>query len=161
MQAGRPDGFNSQPPEGGCRCIHSQDIHTLCFNSQPPEGGCQFFHCHTAQVVSVFQFTAARRRLRERRLEGFGVVGVSIHSRPKAAARGRSWSRERCRVSIHSRPKAAARCRPGHLQCPHAVSIHSRPKAAATAAVSPRQRRWRFNSQPPEGGCHLNLRVVL
>ena len=33
------------------------------------------------------------------------------------------------------------------------VSTHSRPKAAAPCAGRFRQISWRFNTQPPEGGC--------
>ena len=78
-------------------------------------------------------------------------------------------------VSTHSRPKAAA------VPLPHGffffgVSTHSRPKAAVPAYLPRRNRAWfqhtaarrrlqphrlsicggeRFNTQPPEGGCDL------
>ena len=33
-------GFNTQPPEGGCRCMTKQSWKYGSFNTQPPEGGC-------------------------------------------------------------------------------------------------------------------------
>ena len=35
------DGFNTQPPEGGCDTPQILLRHTVCFNTQPPEGGCK------------------------------------------------------------------------------------------------------------------------
>ena len=32
--------FNTQPPEGGCRHHYLQSLATCRFNTQPPEGGC-------------------------------------------------------------------------------------------------------------------------
>ena len=76
-------GFNTQPPEGGCKgevmTNMTKDVSThsrpkaaeracirqrcqLCFNTQPPEGGCS---------------ASAMLRLK---------LSVSTHSRPKAAA---------------------------------------------------------------------------
>ena len=55
-------------------------------------------------------------------------------------------------VSIHSRPKAAAKLA-GIQPLDDVVSIHSRPKAAARAARQTFPGASGFNSQPPEGGC--------
>ena len=33
-------GFNTQPPEGGCFALDSVQIQVISFNTQPPEGGC-------------------------------------------------------------------------------------------------------------------------
>ena len=56
--------FNSQPPEGGW----SFDLNTIVlssgFNSQPPEGGWPV-SIETLENNSLFQLTAARRRLAE------------------------------------------------------------------------------------------------
>ena len=55
-------GFNSQPPEGGCKRVVQRGWLTVRFNSQPPEGGCGI----GAVALSLngwFQLTAARRRL--------------------------------------------------------------------------------------------------
>ena len=99
---------------------------------------------------------------------------VSTHSRPKAAGpvigvggdlqgigfntqppEG-GWSRnvakaELIQVSTHSRPKAAGPASNCAFQARH-VSTHSRPKAAGNPQTHARFRRFRFNTQPPEGG---------
>ena len=56
--------FNSQPPEGGCGQTHCIIGAPHRFNSQPPEGGCD-------DIIAAADCNAV----------------VSIHSRPKAAAR--------------------------------------------------------------------------
>ena len=38
-----PFGFNTQPPEGGCVLTYPQLSQVRCFNTQPPEGGCREF----------------------------------------------------------------------------------------------------------------------
>ena len=55
---------------------------------------------------------------------------VSTHSRPKAAASGKSGKENKSNVSTHSRPKAAA-----VLYCRTTLGQKC------------------FNTQPPEGGC--------
>ena len=104
-----------------------------CFNTQPPEGGCARPH-GTMPAWTEFQHTAARRRLLIRCSGGF-CLGAFQHT----AARRRLpdvmvYLCEKSQVSTHSRPKAAAQplCRqPVHIA--------------------------RFNTQPPEGGCHTAL----
>ena len=101
---------------------------------------------------------------------------VSTHSRPKAADGDGLTAAIDGWVSTHSRPKAAgaaeAVAAKGNL-----VSTHSRPKAAViqtlrdgkecwfqhTAARRRLGHWWRllvlsggFNTQPPEGGCHIS-----
>ena len=77
-------GFNSQPPEGGWLHLSAVRGGRGSFNSQPPEGGWGL-KLHSGCPYSLFQLTAARRRLGL----GFGLFGergnVSTHSRPKAA----------------------------------------------------------------------------
>ena len=101
---------------------------------------------------SMFQLTAARRRLLVLQGKLRGKGGVSTHSRSKAAATP-AVGRHMCLpVSTHSRSKAAAARlleRRAHLE----VSTHSRSKAAARAASVPSARTLSFNSQPLEGGC--------
>ena len=122
-------GFNTQPPEGGCKAGERGDSGSFSFNTQPPEGGWA--------ISDLADF----------------IYMVSTHSRPKAAGllapttrspkrfntqppeggcpeRGLSWqhnlfqhtaARRRLlvcqrqtsggRVSTHSRPKAAAHLR--------------------------------------------------
>ena len=101
-------GFNTQPPEGGCRfapyvrqpfydvsthshpkvaanlwAVNSQWING--FNTQPPEGGCS---CEALlRNQSIF---------------------VSTHSHPKVAANGYSLLHISLCVSTHSHPKVAA-----------------------------------------------------
>ena len=100
-------GFNSQPPEGGCAettarqpggkvSTHSRPKAAAItaansagarrrFNSQPPEGGC-IASTSVILRVSMFQLTAARRRLLLNCSDGGMEMIVSTHSRPKAAA---------------------------------------------------------------------------
>ena len=54
-----------------------------------------------------FQLTAARRRLGGLSAGGFAAIGVSTHSRPKAAGRIKPNGTGGGGVSTHSRPKAA------------------------------------------------------
>ena len=146
-----------------------------------------------ATARAWFQHTAARRQLGHRRwhrqrksrfntqppegswnrltLTARGRIGVSTHSRPKAAGRPREHPKTIHAVSTHSRPKAAVggRCRQTRRA---RVSTHSRPKAAELLGytmttetkfqhtAARRQlfclssfRPWQgcFNTQPPEG----------
>ena len=79
--------------------------------------------------VSVFQHTAARRRLGKSVEDLARVYEVSTHSRPKAAGL-----------------RQASQCRSRH------VSTHSRPKAAGLSLRNGKLLSLRFNTQPPEGG---------
>ena len=135
-------------------------VHNSClqfgsgFNTQPPEGGWQRAAC-AWYVDTVFQHTAARRRLDCFADFIIQMIRVSTHSRPKAAGRRMRFRTHRCRrfntqppeggwkqpqmlsaklkVSTHSRPKAAGTARYLHdLRLP--VSTHSRPKAAGNTA---------------------------
>ena len=56
-------GFNTQPPEGGCRRGPPVSRAGAGFNTQPPEGGCD-----------------------QRAEQAHAALMVSTHSRPKAAA---------------------------------------------------------------------------
>ena len=78
-----------------------------CFNTQPPEGGCPT-RVQMRWVGSVFQHTAARRRLLDDSVGSGEKEFVSTHSRPKAAAHAQGSRQTTGRVSTHSRPKAAA-----------------------------------------------------
>ena len=121
----------------------------------------------------AFQHTAARRRLARAGRVPNAHLGVSTHSRPKAAGMNVATVQNIVSVSTHSRPKAA-----GWLLIPYPnrgpVSTHSRPKAAGeyknhadhadgqfqhTAArrrladfYRCRLQSRSFNTQPPEGG---------
>ena len=50
-------GFNTQPPEGGCFALDSVQIQVISFNTQPPEGGCS--RCNGGINKRLFQHTAA------------------------------------------------------------------------------------------------------
>ena len=101
------DSFNTQPPEGGWATNAASDIDGASvsthsrpkaagsttvyvefpfarFNTQPPEGG---WACskEPPKTVSVFQHTAARRRLGMLERTAKDRIRVSTHSRPKAA----------------------------------------------------------------------------
>ena len=56
-------GFNTQPPEGGCRSAVRSLFIKQCFNTQPPEGGC---------FLLFYKVTCN--------------FNVSTHSHPKVAA---------------------------------------------------------------------------
>ena len=141
-------GFNTQPPEGGWHSQADSPTQPKGFNTQPPEGGWLIL-CQAKHGLQ-FQHTAARRRLAVSRLiylplicfntqppEGGWLlnvyynpdVGVSTHSRPKAAGQGLTGPQGQRGVSTHSRPKAA-----GSL-LRHAFAVSAC-----------------FNTQPPEGG---------
>ena len=79
------DGFNTQPPEGGCKHTRKFKRFTDSFNTQPPEGGCIAIGAR-AVLSSRFQHTAARRRLLTIYDINDEFIAVSTHSRPKAAA---------------------------------------------------------------------------
>ena len=55
-------GFNTQPPEGGCKLSIMCGICVMSFNTQPPEGGCPANFVRLS-LNDWFQHTAARRRL--------------------------------------------------------------------------------------------------
>ena len=122
---------------------------------------------------TLFQHTAARRRLAKQEKPAQEAVKVSTHSRPKAAGACLQHALNRCRVSTHSRPKAAGKIedlamtkksvsthsRPKaaglkSLQSskPNSVSTHSRPKAAGKLLNNLPGDLKCFNTQPPEGG---------
>ena len=77
------------------------------FNSQPPEGGCKSGHT-SINSRAWFQLTAARRRLLNLVINDQLPGWVSTHSRPKAAAYPLLFRLVPHPVSTHSRPKAAA-----------------------------------------------------
>ena len=128
------EGFNTQPPEGGCQGVATQQ-HTLGgFNTQPPEGGCRLRH-YCFERKNGFQHTAARRRLLDF-VHWLEVWQLFQHT----AARRRLPSLVLKQlpfwiVSTHSRPKAAAVIY-YVLWLTYKVSTHSRPKAAASGLRS-------------------------
>ena len=74
--------FNTQPPEGGWQhSAVSAHIFGVSTHSRPKAAGCPPISSNPA----LFQHTAARRRLVDRRRLGGNEPCVSTHSRPKAA----------------------------------------------------------------------------
>ena len=106
------------------------------FNTQPPEGGWAMRRAVSSRALT-FQHTAARRRLGQRRNAPFFSVGVSTHSRPKAAGPLKTIMQPCCTVSTHSRPKAA-----GYTVGLIRFSVPC------------------FNTQPPEGGWWVCVCVI-
>ncbi len=124
--------------------------------------------------MSLFQHTAARRRLAITLIKTDVVDFVSTHSRPKAAGDGDAVLILSIDVSTHSRPKAAGFetfLAVFYLLCfntqppeggwapsidgnptPFVVSTHSRPKAAGCVLNACLIQQVGFNTQPPEGG---------
>ena len=130
------------------------------FNTQPPEGGCLLIHA-SHLIEPKFQHTAARRRLHLNEKIDFLLTIVSTHSRPKAAAN------IECKFElaiIEFQHTAARRRLPAFTivtLCFLSVSTHSRPKAAASFYIWLESGRFCFNTQPPEGGCFLLLRLLI
>ena len=78
-------------------------------------------------------------------------IGVSTHSRPKAAGGQKNHHTDIFHVSTHSRPKAAG-IWGSVMNRQLIVSTHSRPKAAGGSPIFWQASISGFNSQPPEGG---------
>ena len=134
-------------------------VHNSClqfgsgFNTQPPEGGWQRAAC-AWYVDTVFQHTAARRRLDCFADFIIQMIRVSTHSRPKAAGRRMRFRTHRCRrfntqppeggwvkehffrilrCCFNTQPPEGGWKQPQMLSAKLKVSTHSRPKAAGTA----------------------------
>ena len=107
------------------------------FNTQPPEGGCGQDKPEKRNIT-VFQHTATRRWLHKLRPLHFQLSFVSTHSHPKVAAGDAIYKLSKDNVSTHSHPKVAAVTVPLFLLIYH-----------------------RFNTQPPEGGCMLEMNLLL
>ena len=149
--AGCRYGFNTQPPEGGCKIKQPLTTQSFSFNTQPPEGGC-YSNCwrvssdlsfqHTATrrwllgpldnwlSIILFQHTATRRWLRRR--FAAAVAHHRFNTQPPEGGcllliKGLAMT---ITVSTHSHPKVAA----GGNSCDISfivVSTHSHPKVAA------------------------------
>ena len=167
--------FNTQPPEGGwwwrriwqCRILRFQHTaarrrlgddkkgdkkkggfqhtaarrrlvtqsaapnHNRSFNTQPPEGG--WLDCCAVDALGQSVSTHSRPKAAGRNCLMISACGmVSTHSRPKAAG----WANSRAGWWTRFQHTAARRRLGCHQPC-HAVG------------------RYRFNTQPPEGGWFL------
>ena len=117
-------------------------------HSRPKAAGSVF---PVTSPAVMFQHTAARRRLVDRRNNGDTKKWFQ-----HTAARRRLQPRQRIRQLGHS-----FNTQPPEGGCPisfqlymrDTVSTHSRPKAAATKERLKKRMFTSFNTQPPEGGC--------
>ena len=100
----------------------------ISFNTQPPEGG-WVPSLPITPWSSMFQHSAARRRLGTISAHNTLVFNVSTLSRPKAAGYAPITADSCCLVSTLSRPKAAGAWL-RNLKFRQPVSTLSRPKAA-------------------------------
>ena len=98
------------------------------FNTQPPEGGWPPTN-PIVSMVSLFQHTAARRRL------------------DSLSSRGAGWTKFQ-----HTAARRRLALVAYMMICRLNVSTHSRPKAAGTALKRAVSLMVGFNTQPPEGG---------
>ena len=126
----RDAGFNTQPPEGGCKiALRISLILTVSTHSHPKVA---------ANYISITEDNFL----------------VSTHSHPKVAAPPNKKPAQWRAVSTHSHPKVAAIATVG-MQPFGAVSTHSHPKVAAAQQRGNYSVARRFNTQPPEGGCSI------
>ena len=77
-------GFNTQPPEGGwpSEIRQQSNVFFVSTHSRPKAAGSQ---AKSTYIISLFQHTAARRRLGSISDLTSTLTDVSTHSRPKAA----------------------------------------------------------------------------
>ena len=101
--------FNTQPPEGGCDSYSPLVVSQVGFNTQPPEGGC-YGVILSNYGFTLFQHTAARRRLHARPLDSADFSGRFNTQPPEGGCVGLACDLgNQLSVSTHSRPKAAAK----------------------------------------------------
>ena len=133
-EAQRPNGFNTQPPEGGCKTdgYLKPDL--------------------------VFQHTAARRRLACEILFRRHGAFVSTHSRPKAAVRSFCFPFLVVNVSTHSRPKAAGRW--SAFRALKSCFNTQPPEGGCFFGAKNGEVIRSFNTQPPEGGWEAVLIIA-
>ena len=147
---GGVSGFNTQPPEGGWVGHQSNMRYDCRFNTQPPEGGWLFFPSIVI-MASMFQHTAARRRLVPSlysRSPSFLFQHTAARRRLAASSEQRD---SKNRVSTHSRPKAAGAGLPidGTEQWFQHTAARRRLARCSRRTYPPYHG---FNTQPPEGG---------
>ena len=166
--------FNTQPCEGGCAQEFTHNPLLCGFNTQPPESGCitigsgnpiAWTFQHTAarrrlrkiyltqNLLLQFQHTAARRRLPSGIGADIGVVGFNTQPPEGGCFIPLHFCTSTHRVSTHSRPKAAA----WH---PYGWSFiesfqHTAARRRLRFSIFNPLLTYRFNTQPPEGGCSI------
>ena len=118
-------------------------------HSRPKAAG--IMNERSALKSTLFQHTAARRRLVLWAYLQCAYQCVSTHSRPKAAGpRCRSQlSADKC---FNTQPPEGGWTNPDNWVPRYLVSTHSRPKAAGQSNALRSSDTRSFNTQPPEGG---------
>ena len=112
------------------------------FNTQPPEGGCRGFKAEWYRR-DLFQHTATRRWLLSNAHCLASAACVSTHSHPKVAAPYMLDPQLAKDVSTHSHPKVAAPNSNNSLFISN-VSTHSHPKVAAYCYYLSHQSHYLF-----------------
>ena len=115
--------------------------------------------CCGDQDVGLFQHTATRRWLRSINYVRNFSGNVSTHSHPKVAAFD-------CLIALLAQAlfqhTATRRWLQFHFlrvwRC--AFRFNTQPKVAAKQCRTPVRQFCRFNTQPPEGGCKLNINQI-
>ena len=131
-------------------------VHNSClqfgsgFNTQPPEGGWQRAAC-AWYVDTVFQHTAARRRLDCFADFIIQMIRVSTHSRPKAAGRRMRFRTHRCR-RFNTQPPEGGWVKEHFFRILRCCFNTQPPEGGWNGSVSTRFKAACFNTQPPEGG---------
>ena len=171
--------FNTQPPEGGWKGV-GRDVHRLsCFNTQPPEGGWRGagrggqrrsrFNTQppeggwpqtksAASCFLPFQHAAARRRLAANPADPRLPAGFNTQP-PEGGWPVHNQIDEYRLKFQHAAARRRLGPRPLGRMLADAVSTRIRPKAAGCAAGTTLSVMIRFNTQPPEGGWPLLLRL--
>ena len=138
------------PNERGCYIL------TNGFNTQPPEGGC-WVRWHNGHIIRPFQHTATRRWLPKAQSLGIKLIYVSTHSHPKVAANGIKKRSKKCTKFQHTATRRWLQLTHDYLISSIVVSTHSHPKVAAAYPWVKYLLLVCFNTQPPEGGCRLHV----
>ena len=126
-------GFNTQPPEGGCAYFKLINGFTAVSTHSRPKAAVLVAGYESS--YSVFQHTAARRRLAHPAADRRPCLGSFNTQPPEGGWRFRRSGHGPLGVSTHSRLKAAgARTNPGDGR--RDVSTHSRLKAAGFPLIT-------------------------
>ena len=147
------------------------------FNTQPPEGG--WGDKEAEEQSKQFQHTAARRRLANRSFQAH--AGDCFNTQPpEGGCKAQYRAKPPTVVSTHSRPKAAVgkfgygrgRFLFQHTAARRRLVVleEDEPSGMVFQHTAARRRLlWRgrvfgnvkcFNTQPPEGGCRNNGKVI-
>ena len=124
------NGFNTQPPEGGCPKPRSPSPSCRCFNTQPPEGGCTSFF---TDIKSLIVSTRSRPKA-----AGINPVGRKLYEwfQHAAARRRLFWPKPALPdlQGFNTQPPEGGCQLAAQFNLGSGVSTRSRPKAAVKAA---------------------------